>query len=98
MPQIYVKRDNLDAANVEFVQQRLTQPVFLNSVPKSGSHLLRNILRMFVPVDQQYSADFIQWPNLQQHRIAFDPAQPRLSWGHLSIGRAACRERVCQSV
>ena len=27
--------------------------VFLNSVPKCGSHLLRNIIRMFVPVDQQ---------------------------------------------
>ncbi|MBA4163874.1 MAG: hypothetical protein C0510_04470 [Erythrobacter sp.] len=92
MPQIYVKRDNLDAANVEFVQQRLTQPVFLNSVPKSGSHLLRNILRMFVPVDQQYSADFIQWPNLQQHRIAFDPAQPRLSWGHLLFADASAIE------
>lgn len=92
MPQIYVKRDNLNEANREFAQQRLRQPVFLNSVPKSGSHLLRNILRMFVPVDQQYAADFIQWPNLQQHRVAFDPAQPKLSWGHLFFADASAIE------
>lgn len=92
MAQIYVQRDNLDEANAKFVQPRLKQPVFLNSVPKSGSHLLRNILRMFVPVDQQYKADFIQWPNLQQHRIAFDPAQPRLSWGHLFFADASAIE------
>ncbi|KUO53771.1 MAG: hypothetical protein APF78_10700 [Sphingomonadales bacterium BRH_c3] len=92
MPQIYVQRDNLDETNAEFAQQRLKQPVFLNSVPKSGSHLLRNILRMFVPVDQQYSADFIQWPNLQQHRIAFDPEHPRLSWGHLFFADASVIE------
>ncbi|WP_187335029.1 hypothetical protein [Novosphingopyxis iocasae] len=83
MPEIYVQRDNLDEANAAFAQAPLHRPVFLNSVPKSGSHLLRNILRMFVPVEQQYSADFIQWPNLRQHLAAFDPVSPMLSWGHL---------------
>lgn len=92
MPQVYVQRDNLDEAGARFAHQRLKQPVFLNSVPKSGSHLLRNILRMFTPVDQQYSADFIQWGNLQQHRIAFDPAQPKLSWGHLFFADASAIE------
>lgn len=83
MPEIFVQADTLDAENARFAQAPLAQPVFLNSLPKSGSHLLRNILRMFVPVDQQYAADFIQWPTLQQHRQAFDPARPALSWGHL---------------
>lgn len=83
MPEVWTHRDTLDDENRKFVQAPLLQPVFLNSVPKSGSHLLRNIVRMFVPVEQQYSADFIQWPNLQQHRGAFDAASPRLSWGHL---------------
>lgn len=92
MPQIYVERDNLDEANAEFTQARLAQPVFLNSVPKSGSHLLRNILRMFVPVDQQYAADFIQWGNLQRHLTAFDPAHPKLSWGHLFFADASAIE------
>lgn len=92
MPEVFVQPDNLDAANSRFDQAPLRKPIFLNSVPKSGSHLLRNIMRMFVPVDQHYSADFIQWPTLQQHRMAFDPASPRLSWGHLFFADASVIE------
>lgn len=92
MPQVLVNADTLDDENRRFAQAPLRQPVFLNSVPKSGSHLLRNIVRMFVPVEQQYSADFIQWANLQQHRAAFDPARPRLSWGHLFLADASAIE------
>ncbi|MEE1877402.1 hypothetical protein [Altererythrobacter litoralis] len=92
MPRILVQRDTLDEANAEFAQERLTQPVFLNSVPKSGSHLLRNIMRMFVPVEQQYDADFIQWANLKQHLSAFDPSAPKLSWGHLFFADASAIE------
>ncbi|MEG3180282.1 hypothetical protein [Sphingomonas sp. LT1P40] len=92
MPAVTVQPDTLDAENQRFDQARLRQPVFLNSVPKSGSHLLRNILRMFVPVDQQYHHDFIQWPTLQQHRAAFDPANPKLSWGHLFLADASIIE------
>lgn len=92
MPNVLVQPDTLDAENSRFSQMPLRQPVFLNSVPKSGSHLLRNILRMFVPVEQQYSRDFIQWANLQQHRIAFDPAHPKLSWGHLFLADASVIE------
>lgn len=85
-------RDTLDEENRRFRQAPLRRPVFLNSVPKSGSHLLRNILRMFVPVEQQYAADFIQWANLKQHLSAFDPAAPRLSWGHLFLADASAIE------
>lgn len=92
MADIWISSDTLDNENCKFTQSSLTKPVFLNSVPKSGSHLLRNILRMFVPVDQQYKADFIQWPTLQQHRIAFDPATPMLSWGHLFMTDASVIE------
>jgi hypothetical protein len=92
MPEIFVKADTLDAENARFAQAPLRQPVFLNSVPKSGSHLLRNIMRMFVPVSQHYAADFIQWPTLMQHRHAFDPARPALSWGHLFFADASVVE------
>lgn len=92
MPTVQVQADTLNEANVSFQQAPLRQPVFLNSVPKSGSHLLRNIIRMFVPVHQQYAADFIQWPNLQQHRQAFDPVRPMLSWGHLFFADASAIE------
>jgi len=83
MPRIVAKRDNLNDLNANFSQQRLREPAFLNSVPKCGTHLLRNILRMFVPVDQQYHQAFIQHAILRQHQAAFSEAMPRLSWGHL---------------
>lgn len=92
MPEIWVHADSLDTENQKFRQEVLQQPIFLNSVPKSGSHLLRNILRMFVPVEQQYTADFIQWPTLQKHRAAFDPSSPKLSWGHLFVADASVIE------
>lgn len=83
MPRIVAKGDNLNELNRNFEQARLAQPVFLNSVPKCGTHLMRNIFRMFVPVEQQYHRAFIQIPVLRQNLPAFSTAQPYLSWGHL---------------
>jgi hypothetical protein len=80
---IKIRPDTLDEDTRRFAPARLAQPLFLNSIPKSGSHLLRNILRMFVPVEQQYRAQFIQWPNLPEHLGAFDSAQNFMSFGHL---------------
>jgi hypothetical protein len=83
VPRIVVKGDNLNQLNANFAQQRLREPVFLNSVPKCGTHLVRNVMRMFVPVDQQYHQAFIQHAILRQHQVAFSEAMPHLSWGHL---------------
>lgn len=83
MPRIVAKGDNLNELNGNYAQQRLLEPVFLNSVPKCGTHLVRNIMRMFVPVKQQYHQAFIQHANLRQHQVAFAEAMPHLSWGHL---------------
>jgi hypothetical protein len=92
MPTIKVKPDTLDAETRRFAQKPLNQPVFLNSVPKSGSHLLRNILRMFVPVEQQYKEQFVQWGNMPEHLDAWDPAKNYLSWGHLFFSDASAIE------
>jgi hypothetical protein len=83
MPRIVAKGDNLNELNRNYVQARLAEPVFLNSVPKCGTHLMRNILRMFVPVEQQYHRTFIQVPLLKQNLQAFSTVNPYLSWGHL---------------
>ena len=83
MPVVRMAPDTLNLESAKFAQTRLTAPVFLNSVPKSGTHLLRNIVRMFVPVEQQYADQFIQFPNLKQHLRAFDARMSYLSWGHL---------------
>jgi hypothetical protein len=83
MPRIIAKGDNLNELNANFSQRRLLAPLFLNSVPKCGTHLVRNIMRMFVPVDQQYHQAFIQHAILRQHQAAFSEAMPHLSWGHL---------------
>ena len=50
---------------------------------RSGAHLMRNIVRTFVPVEQQYHAMFIQHPVLRQHLAAFSQDKPFVSWGHL---------------
>jgi len=83
MPVIKMAPNTLNEENVKFPQVPLSAPLFLNSVPKSGSHLLKNIVRMFVPVEQQYMDQAIQWPNLKQHLRAFDPRMNYMSWGHL---------------
>lgn len=83
MQTIHLKPDDLDERNRQFAQAPLRQSLFLNSVPKSGSHLLRNIVRMFVPVEHQYQSDFIQYATLQKHLAAFDGPPAKLSWGHL---------------
>lgn len=83
MPVVRLAPDTLNEESAKFQQVRLGQPVFLNSVPKSGTHLLRNIVRMFVPVEQQYMDQAIQWPNLKQHLRAFDARMNYMSWGHL---------------
>ena len=83
MPRIIAKPDNLNEINKQFTQQKLETPIFLNSVPKCGTHLIRNIFRMFVPVEQQYHDMFIQIPVLRDHLAAFSKSHPKLSWGHL---------------
>ena len=85
MQRVYLKPDTLDQENRKFQHVPLRQPVFLNSIPKSGSHLLRNIIRMFVPVSQQYQRQFIQHGNLAEHEHVFSASLPMLSWGHLAF-------------
>lgn len=92
MPHIRLKPDNLDEQNTRFEHVRLPQPLFLNSVPKSGSHLLRNIMRMFVPVEDHFRDQFIQWGNLQQYKHAFRSDSKMLSWGHLLFSDASAVE------
>lgn len=83
MPRILARADNLNEINQQFEHSRLEVPLFLNSVPKCGTHLMRNIMRMFVPLEQQYHNAFIQIPILNQHLEAFRIDAPKLSWGHL---------------
>lgn len=92
MPHITLKADTLDVEVARAAPAPLTAPLFLNSIPKSGTHLLKNILRMFVPIAQHYRAQFIQWGNLQQHLAAFDPARNFFSYGHLFFSDASAIE------
>jgi len=92
MPTIKLMPDTLDNETARFAPAPLGQPLFLNSLPKSGTHLLKNIIRMFVPVEQQYRSQFIQWQNLQQHLDAFDPDKSYFSIGHLFFSDASIIE------
>ncbi|HET9159507.1 MAG TPA: hypothetical protein VFN88_02755 [Caulobacteraceae bacterium] len=76
-------RDTLDQRVAQFEQTPLTQSVLINSVPKGGTHLLRNILRMFVPVEQHYDREFVQMPILREHGRSLMSDPPYLVCGHL---------------
>ena len=82
---VNIKADSLTSEIGKFAQSPLKQPLFLNSVPKCGSHLLRNIIRMFVPVEQQYHVKFIQADVFREHFGAFSDERNFLSWGHLTF-------------
>jgi hypothetical protein len=82
---VNLKADSLTEEINKFEQRKLDHPLFLNSVPKSGSHLLRNVVRMFVPADQQYYVQFIQPQILHEHFGAFGDQRNFLSWGHLTF-------------
>jgi hypothetical protein len=73
----------LDEEARRFELRPLAQPLFLNSVPKSGTHLLRNIMRMFIPVESQYRREAIQIANIAANVGAFSPHDNLMSWGHL---------------
>jgi hypothetical protein len=92
MPVVKLPPDTLNLETERFAQSPLRQPVFLNSVQKSGSHLLRNIVRMFVPVEQQYQKQFVQWGNMPEHLEAWNPSRNYLSWGHLFFSDASAIE------
>lgn len=92
MPHIKLKPDTLDGETARFAPDPIREPLFVNSIPKSGSHLLKNIIRMFVPLDQQYREQFIQWANLKDHLHAFLPQFPFFSYGHLFFSDASAIE------
>jgi hypothetical protein len=92
MPNIKLKPDDLDIDTRRFAPSPLAHSLFLNSIPKSGTHLLKNILRMFIPVEQQYRTEFIQWGNLQQNLVAFDKSRKLFSFGHLFFADASAIE------
>src|SRR5688572_467440 len=76
--------DTLGPEVARFQSTPLQKTAFLNSVPKCGTHLLRNIVRMFVPPPQHYDREFLQIPNLDQHKAAALSAQrPMFSVGHM---------------
>ena len=83
MPTIHLQPDRLEELTGGLSRSPITTPTFLNSVPKCGTHLIKNIVRTFVPAEQHYDDVFIQLPILQRHASAFNPNKPRLSWGHL---------------
>ena len=92
MPRITLKADTLDADTAGFAPDPIKEPLFVNSIPKSGSHLIKNIMRMFVPLDQQYREQFIQWGNLKEHLPAFQAKFPFFSYGHLFFSDASVIE------
>lgn len=68
-------------ANSRFEHVPLKQPAILITVAKSGSHLLRNILCMFMPMRQQDYSHTDLAP-IRENRII---TAPMFRWGHIAI-------------
>lgn len=83
MPTVHLDADRFEEYTQDLIREPISRPTFLNSVPKCGTHLIKNIMRTFVPATQHYNEVFIQIPILQQHLQAFNPNDPKLSWGHM---------------
>lgn len=81
--QVLLPEDRFEEVAGQFARAPIRTPFFINSIPKGGTHLIRNILRTFVPHDQQWHRDFIQLYNLKDNLAAFDPTACHMSWGHL---------------
>lgn len=69
------------AANAGFHQTSLKQPTVLITVAKSGSHLIRNILCMFMPMEQQDYSHTDLAP-IRENRVI---TAPTFRWGHIAI-------------
>ena len=68
-------------ANARFQQVSLKQPTVLITVAKSGSHLVRNILCMFMPMEQQDYSHTDLAP-IRENRII---TSNTFRWGHIGI-------------
>ncbi len=73
----------IDEVNGRFEQTPIEERIFINSVPKCGTMLLRNIIYTFVPRSQWYTP-FIVDHEMEAHRDA--ARQPELACftGHLN--------------
>jgi hypothetical protein len=80
---IKMKADRLDDEAKNFEMAPVMSPIFLNGVPKCGTHLLRNIFRMFTPIEQQHRREFVQLALLRRNLDAFENTPPKVSWGHM---------------
>lgn len=83
--------DSLDDAVRRFEQAEPPWPLFINSIPKSGTHLLLNILRMFTPPERHYHYNFIQLAFLRDHPEVFLAQKRYLSAGHLLFADLSVR-------
>lgn len=83
--------NDLRTAVAEFTPISLTSPILINSVPKCGTHLLRNILLAFAGFDCVVTRDFVQSHSLSEYAGVFSTSPPALSWGHLGHGDEAYR-------
>lgn len=82
---VFGEDDRLDEAVKGLAQVPLKETVLLNSVPKCGTHLVRNIVRMFVPPDQHLQREFVQLQNLKAFGPPFAALPAQFLTGHLGF-------------
>jgi hypothetical protein len=83
--------NELNKALSGFTFAQLRRPILITTVPKCGTHLLRNIMLGFFGQDQILTHDFILSRTVREHAAAFDRNAPKISCGHLRHGDEAIR-------
>lgn len=76
--------DEVDVLADKFSRIEIPQRLFLNSVPKCGTHLVRNIARMFISNDQTYRP-FVVDHDFAEHADGFGNADKKFFCGHLNF-------------
>ncbi|MBX9460452.1 MAG: hypothetical protein KL785_04410 [Brevundimonas sp.] len=86
-------KDTLNAEVARFEQAPLKQPVLVNSVPKGGTHLLRNIpAACSFRWSSTTTGDFVQIPNMHLHLDAFNPHAPIALVRSPAVQRSVARQ------
>jgi hypothetical protein len=74
----------LRAALEPFPMQQLQRAIHVNSVPKCGTYLLRNVLLSFVGFASSDSLKFVENFNIRDRESSFAAESPKYTWGHVN--------------
>ena len=80
-----IRIDDIDEYVADFDSPPLRERLVVNSVPKCGTHLIKNVVKMFVPADQQYGPSITHVNHVKPHEHVFTGEKKWMAWGHFAF-------------